>query len=431
MKKKNKFDENIKDPGFSSLIFKPSKVSWAINSFIIKSSAKNDRIFLYSILSFIALFLLYSSFAKKAIVVSAEGVIVSEKPALPVRSFDGFIVKKVFVKDNENVKLGQILLSGVDEDYSLKAAELKSSLNKVTEFLAHEANGKCSSLDCLRGLEQTLLMQRVSEYRGYVEGNLAEQLAGLERSFKEYSSQLESYIQLPETTSNLASSIDKVSQRVREIERLKAVKILAFEYEELKTQFADLSSQLTEKRRSTLKDLTEVRTALELEIGRLPDSILKDVDRKHVISPIAGTVRFVELKGQGQLISAGQVLFDIIHGDDKLICKLAITNTDISKIKRGQTIKLDVDAFPSSEYGVQEAKITALPVKVADATTTTLVSNYEALASLNNQKILKNGQSYEYKVGMKFKAKIITKHERLLIYVLKLLLSVKNDFLGD
>src|SRR5688572_20835488 len=102
--------EKTNNPGVDSLIFKPSKVSWGINSYLINNESKFERIFISSILIVIFAFLFWAYSTSIAIVVDSQGELVTKAPPLPVSSSSSIKVKKILVANNQNVKKGDVLL---------------------------------------------------------------------------------------------------------------------------------------------------------------------------------------------------------------------------------------------------------------------------------------------------------------------------------
>ena len=83
-------------------------------------------------------------------------------------------------------------------------------------------------------------------------------------------------------------------------------------------------------------------------------------------APIAGTVYQVAQRAEGETVSTSKVLMRIIPDDAPLRLDAALFNRDIGFVQPGQQVRIKVDAFPFTTYGIIEGEvITVVPARTS------------------------------------------------------------------
>jgi multidrug resistance efflux pump len=361
--------------------------------------------------------------------VDTAGEFITKSPPLPISLSNSVKVKKVLIKNNTRVKKGDSLLylsSYISpNDFEI----IQSTFNHLKTNVEAEKNKKCS--------EQCQLFLKMLSQRGFpflskidTNADFYRELNDLLRYLKDYQSQLNLIEQLPATTASIQNEINMAQKKINAIVSRKAEKILSFELEELKSRVINLKSQYKEKILSSQSALEASRNNLEVILTRIPKTLSDYTANSTVFSPGDGLITFAEFKGEGQVINPGQNIFLLHSSTSNLKVNLKLPDTEISKVKSGMSVRLDVSSYPATEFGIQEATITEIPEKV-NFNGQAKDNFFDVFAELKEPTLISRGKTYEYRSGMTAKAKIIVKHERVLTYYYKKLLSIKDDALGN
>jgi multidrug efflux pump subunit AcrA (membrane-fusion protein) len=419
-------DENLIEPGRESLIYTRAKVSWAINSFIVENSSRVERMFLLSLIMFFVVFILWGVFTFKAIIVDTTGVFISTTPAFPVTAEKSFIVSKLLVKDGQHVHKGDTLFSEKGASFDNDISEVKTYIEKISQNLELLRTSTCD-MKCVSHIKTLIESPVTSSPILLKDYELKNQIYSLESSLKPLSVRLDELSSLESSLTTFRTRMASTSKKIEEIERRKATKILNMEYEQLKNELADLNDQVKEKSNYVKLSLSSAVDTVDVILKKMPVTLDLFIERSDMLAPVSGKIAFEDLRGAGQVVNPGQILFRILPDINSIIAKLDVKNQEVARIKPGQIIKFEIEAYPSTDYGIQEGLVDYIPIKDPNDKD----PNYKVMAKLVNQKIVKDGKSYDISPGMKTKAKILIKNERTILFFLNKIFKIKNELLGD
>lgn len=130
----------------------------------------------------------------------------------------------------------------------------------------------------------------------------------------------------------------------------------------------------------------------------------------------------------GMVIKAGQEVAEIMPNKNNFKIKIIIPNDEIGNIKVGNGIKYSFLSFPYTEYGFLNGNLKSINV-TSEINPKTGLSYYEAVGTLSSN-IIKNkeGKEGEIKLGMACEAKIVSRQEKMLYYILNQLGLKTNNF---
>jgi len=176
---------------------------------------------------------------------------------------------------------------------------------------------------------------------------------------------------------------------------------------ELQSVSAELSSM-----RTTYKEL-------KTKITELENGLTKTV----VKAPTDGVVNLQNELVVGNYLSAGKEVMTLIPcEEDGYIVKSYINNQDIAKIQNDMSVKYEVAAYPSSEYGSMTGEVEFVSADLK-ANSEDGSAYYVVETSIDNTNLYnKNGDKMDLKVGMQCETKIIVEQKS----VLKMLLQKIN-----
>lgn len=158
----------------------------------------------------------------------------------------------------------------------------------------------------------------------------------------------------------------------------------------------------------------------ETELENALKTVDNSAEKTQLKAPISGVVNFSQELTEGNYLSAGaQVMTIIPQGEDGYLVRSYIDNQDIAKIREDMTVKYEIAAFPSSEYGTMTGQVnfvsSDLKSGAEDGTAYYVVESTVDSTDLYNE----YGEKAELKVGMYCETKIIIEQKS----VLKILLE--------
>ncbi|MCL9783976.1 HlyD family secretion protein [Vibrio sp. S4M6] len=272
----------------------------------------------------------------------------------------GYIIKS-FVKDNEHVKAGQLLVQIDDKDYV-------QALNKAKANLA-QSQANVQNLLAERNLQNSKINQASSQIAAAkAQYKLATQEVNRITSLKKknYASQNELDTDLSQQKVTLAN--------VNEAEA---------NYKAATDEIAVIDSQITEAK-ATVEEATA-----ELNQAQLNLSYTK------VYAPVSGVVGNRSLR-VGMLVQAGTPLLSLVPTQNVWLVA-NFKETQISAMKKGQHVEIDLDAYPDVHLkGVVDsfspgtgAQFALLPPENATGNFTKIVQRVPVKIDIVNPEILK------------------------------------------
>lgn len=162
---------------------------------------------------------------------------------------------------------------------------------------------------------------------------------------------------------------------------------------------------------------TNKQNKIELETNK--KQIEKSLEKFIVEAPVDGKINTVVNLQKGLVLQTGAVVANVIPNSNNYKVDLMIPSKDIANININKNIKYSFEALPYREYGFLEGKIVSIsPDSKVDSETG--MSFFTGEGSLNSNVLHSNkGEKSYIKPGMLCEAKIITRNEKMLYYLLE------------
>ncbi len=229
----------------------------------------------------------------------------------------------------------------------------------------------------------------------------------------------------------------QVFQAESEVQRIKSA-VPALQLDKDKAQEAIINFT-TNYRREAMLSLGDNRKALaELDsrlfkalvensrhISELESNIAecsKTLEHHDIQAPADGIIFELPFSKPGNVVAAKDTVVKIVP-DDELIAKLAVTNKDIGFINSGQSCEIEVESFPSREYGYIKGSLTFVG---SDSLPPTNIRPYFAFPvkiNLETQSFSVAGKTIRLQSGMAVSGRIKTRERRVIYLMLDLLLG--------
>ncbi|OGQ82065.1 MAG: hypothetical protein A2289_07580 [Deltaproteobacteria bacterium RIFOXYA12_FULL_58_15] len=394
------------DPGRSALIYDPSTVSWAVAEGVARPPAFAARLTLYLITSTVLITCAISLFATVAINVSGRGMIRSVEKSRQLRAPVTGKIAKLNVVNGERVGQDQIL---IEMDELVRESErqgVEKYLKKINELLRLKDERNALSM-------ATTLIASTPRLSN---ASLTRELATMVEALRNYVQALRNQHEVvPELLRGDIFERTQVQKKIRRIRALKSASILANDLAELETTLARLNVSINDRIQQAKNQVATARTTLQVDVRTFEEALRFHVESQQIKSPTEGVIGNIALGGAGDLVTAGEILLQVIPVGGPLVAEVEIANKDIADIRVGLPVRIKLDALPYQDYGFLKGRVREVPQDVkalekekeGDAV-------YLVLASLDvDQMTAPSGEKKPILLGMALSADITTKKRAL------------------
>ena len=175
----------------------------------------------------------------------------------------------------------------------------------------------------------------------------------------------------------------------------------------LKTEKDNLIKDFESNKSKYIQKLDVINSELSDLKGRLAENNLVLIN-KIVKSPIDGTVFDLKPKNIDYSAQATETILKVVpYGD--LEARLEVPSSDIGFVKEVMDVDINIDSYPSSDFGVLKAVIKSIGSDALkpDSSENRQFFSFPVSADLNDQFLeLKKGRKLDLKVGMTLQANI-------------------------
>lgn len=333
---------------------------------------------------------------------TGTGKVVPSSKDQVIQSLEGGILTKLYVKEGDIVKEGQVLAeldptrfaSNVDESKSLLL-----SAQATAARLRAEVNGtKLTFPDSVR-LDPKLVEEETQLYLSRRE-NLSASIVGLKRALTLVEQELN--MTEPLVAKGAASEV--------EVLRLKR------QANELRNQMSDIQNQYFVKAREELaKANTDIEQQEQVVKGR-SDALNRAIFK----APVRGVVKEIDVMTIGGVVPQNGKLMTIVPLEDQLLIEARISPRDIAFIRPNQEALVKITAYDYSIYGGLKGQVKVIsPDTIRDEVKQDQFY-YRVYIRTDTDKLQnKAGQSFAITPGMVATVDIKTGDKTVLDYLLK------------
>lgn len=330
--------------------------------------------------------------------ISAAGMVRPATERVTLRLPLGGRIERVLVRDNERVLAGQPLLELATPDLDERLARAASLRREKEATLACLAE-----LSVLAGAAQL-------EGENAVGGVAAEAFAAT-RALRQELTQLR--VQLD------ANRIAEAKSRT-ELARATALaeKGIATQRELDDARYA-LERVQAEARLLLEQARTRWHTRREEESGALANLVSEqkrlEAERAQAVvrAPVAGAVQGIVGLSAGAFVAAGAEI-GAVSPNDRLVIEALVTARDIGLVRVGQPVRMQVDAFPYTQWGLLEGRVSGIAADASSASGAATPVFKVMIEPARARLKLANGAVGELGKGMTASARFITARRTLL-----------------
>jgi len=386
---------------------------------------------------------LWSTIGRVDVVAVASGKTLPVANVKLIQPLEIGAVRAIHVRNGQQVKKGQLLIeldptvTGADEAQAtrgLVSARIAEARNGA--LLAH-LEGRQAVFQAPPGItpataatQNQMIRSAIAEYEAQRAGlleNRAERSAELAGAGAEIAKLRET---LPLVEQQLAARRLLVEQgnfpklRLLEYEQQRVEHIRNIDIQEsaaakTRAAIASLDAQLRALREGFAKSAaTELATAADEASVRSEE--LRKSERRSFLqqlrAPVDGTVQQLAVHTVGGVVQAAQPLLVIVPSGSEVEVEAQVLNRDIGFVREGQAVRVKLEAFPFTDYGLIEGVVETISRDAVQDEKIGLV--YTARIRLNRNFISVHGRRQLIGPGMAVQAEIKTGERRIIKYLL-------------
>lgn len=401
------------------------------------------RILLLTLCSLFAIAVLWSFFGRVDVVAVATGKTLPVANVKVIQPMEIGVVRAIHVRNGERVRKGQLLLeldptlAGADEAQAtrgLLSARVARARNDA--LLAH-LNGRSVRFvappGTPPGLAQTqdlVIQSAIAEYEA--------ERASLSQSRAERNAELTGSLAEIEKLRQTLPLIDQQLEARRDLStKGHFPKLKVLEYEQLRVEhmqniqvqesvaakaraaIGNIDAQLAKLRQSFAKAASTDLATAEDESSLRGEELRKSERRRmlqQLRSPVDGTVQQLAVHTVGGVVQPAEPLMIIVPAGSDVAVEAQILNKDIGFIREGQSVRVKLEAFPFTDYGLVEGVVETISRDAIQDEKMGLI--YAARIRLGRNHISVGGRPQPIGPGMAVQAEVKTGERRIIQYLL-------------
>ena len=372
---------------------------------------KNLNYVYYSVGIFFIIFVIWASLAKIDQVTNGYGKVVPSEHVKIVQSLDGGVIEKIYIKDGELVKAGQLLIKLEDARYT---SEYNQNYTQMLMLIAEISRLKAELL-----LSSSVKFP--SDLNDYPEIRIGQTklFTAVMKAYENEKESLEHDIKLSEQEAGIILPL--VEQGLMtQMERIRVEKQVA----ESKNKLDSMVGSFKTKAQSDLAEKQSNKISLEEKLKGLADRI----SHTEITSPVSGYVHDFKFNTIGGVIKPGIDILDVVPLEDQIIIEAKINPKDRAFIKKDQAAVVKFPAYDSSIYGDINGKV----ISISPDTEKDEKNNEFYLVRLVTEKnYLGNDVTKKVIPGMAANVNILTGKKTILYYLLKPVVKIKENALQE
>lgn len=379
-------------------------IKWQVTGFLL----------LTAFVSIVA-YTLTSDFRQSLIV---SGQVVLDKGIVPIVPLKPGVVTALYIKDGDvltagspiaKVQVGDMLSNGASvQAETLKMLNIQNSQLRISGDMVLRS----------RQAELARAKTKIGAAQADIE-SLNQQISAQKEILQIMTSELE--------------SVDALARRGfvsgREINRRRTEllqqrqQLLGLQKNRASSQAAlmDASEEVTQISTSAASQIAQIQ-ASQTEIGQRQIATLQG-DQILITAPVDGKSTATQAK-VGQVVTSQSIMTILVPKDARKLIELKIPTRASGKLQVGQAVRVSVDAFPYQQYGFITGRIAYIAAAASKEEDLESGPSYTVTVEIEKQSINSYGQHFDLSPGMTVSAKIVTKRQKALSYLIS---SLRGD----
>jgi hemolysin D len=397
-----------------------------------------------------AIGLVFASFAKMDIVVSAQGKVIPAGKSKVIQPLEPGVVRAVHVRDGQSVHAGDVLIeldptsTGADRDrVQHEYWEAQADVLRTTAQL----EGKKSFVP-----PADMPMEIKANQAVILQGRNAEQhakMASLDADMNKRRADVEA---IQTNVTQLKSSLPLIAQKYQmredlaktghiaqttvidsKLELINAEKELAVQGSRLKESTANYQAAVAQRSQALAE--FRARTSTELvEAVKKRDAAQQEYikanqrwSQQTLKAPIDGVVQQLAVTTVGGVVTAAQPLLTVVPENTPLEIEAQVVNRDVGHLRVGQRVINKVETYDFTRYGYIEGEVLWVGTDAVQDQKLGLVYPVRIKLAQTETPNAVNGRKGMVTAGMNVTADIRTDERRMIEYLLAPMLRYKQE----
>lgn len=326
-----------------------------------------------------AIALLWSFIGKVDVVATASGKVIPSGNVKIIQPIEIGYVRAIHVKNGQRVTAGQLLieldptLAGADAQQAsqgLLSAEVIAARNAA--LLAH-LQGRPARFVAPAGTPADIVQTQdqfvrtaIAEYEGErasLQQQRAEQQAQLQGAEAEISKlhqtlplvekQLEARKELADK--GYFSKIRLLEYEQLKVEHIQNIEVQRANAAQARAAIGNIDAQLLRLKGSFGKTAVSELSEAQEKSGLAREEVTKSARRKEfqaLRAPVSGTVQQLAIATIGGVVQPAQAIMVIVPDEAQVVVEAQILNKDIGFIREGQPVRVKLEAYNFTDYGI-------------------------------------------------------------------------------
>ena len=401
------------------------------------------RWLLLTLCSLFALALLWSIVGKVDVVAVAQGRVVPSTNSRVIQPIEIGAVRVLHVRNGQRVSAGQLLveldptISEATESQSeqeLLSAEVIDARNAA--LLSHLSGGSgrfvpprgtlpevaatqsrfVSSAIAEFEAQRSSLQQRREQKRAELAGSQAE-IAKLRQTLPLLDKQLAARQELADK--GYFSRLKLLEYEQLRVEHIQNIEVQQANAQQARAAIGDLDAQLRQLRETFAHGAASEQAEAQNRSAAAGEELRKDARRREyqmIRSPVDGTVQQLAISTVGGVVQPAEPIMVIVPNDAGVEVTAKILNRDIGFIHVGQPVRVKLEAFNFTDYGLIEGVVETISRDAVQDEQLGLI--YNARIRLKQNTLMVAGRRTPIGPGLAVTAEIKTGERRIIQYLL-------------
>lgn len=353
------------------------------------------RWLMLSLCGLLVVALVWSIVGRVDVVATASGKVVPAGNVKQIQPIEIGYVRAIHVRNGQHVEAGQLLveldptlvgaeaeqaskgLLGAEVDAARNAALLDHLGGRSSRFTAPDgtsAEVASTQSQYLRSAiaeyegERASLMQQRAENAAEL-ASVGAEIAKLEETLPIVEQQLAARRELSDK--GYFSKIRLLEYEQLKIEHIQNIDVQKANSARARATIANIDAQLARLRGSFGKAAAIELAESQQQSGLAREEVTKSQRRRAFMrlrAPVSGTVQQLAISTVGGVVQPAQTLMIIVPDNAAPVVEARILNKDIGFIREGQTVRVKLEAFPFTDYGVVPGVVESVSRDAIDTT---------------------------------------------------------------
>jgi hemolysin D len=393
--------------------------------------------------SLFAVALLWSLIGKVDVVAVAEGKVVPATYVKVIQPIEIGAVRAIHVRNGQQVRKGQLLieldptLAGADDaqaSQGLLTAQVTQARNDaILRFLGGGSAsfvpppGTPPAVAAMQGrFVRTAIAEYQAERAALVEGRAQAQadlqssqaeVAKLEQTLPLVDQQLEGRRSLADK--GYFSKLKLLEYQQLRVEHVQNMAVQRSAAAKARAAIGNYDAQIARLRetfgKAAFTDLAEAEDKGSMASAEIRKTVRRR-EYQELRSPVDGVVQQLAVNTVGGVVQPAQPLLIVVPGDTAVEVEAQIINRDVGFVHEGQAVRVKLEAFPFTDYGIVEGVVETVSRDAIQDEKRGLV--YAARIRLKRRFITVAGKPQPIGPGLAVQAEILTGRRRIIQYLL-------------